>query len=163
MIGFCQAMMPSAGQRGAASLIATPAAPLASDLPTNPPRLSGLALESGERPSSGGPCELPLFSATISGVTGSPSRSLLSSALAGALLLADGSEGRMARAWPDSWAGIGYVIDACTRWATTRSSVSRRSAGAKLVPRRWNHRGVGGGRRQEQDCQVQEHHLPGVG
>jgi hypothetical protein len=39
-------------------------------------------------------------------------RSLLTTALVGALLPQDVPEGRMMRAWLDSWAGIGHVVDA---------------------------------------------------
>ena len=36
---------------------------------------------------------------------------LLTTALVGALLPADVPEGRMVRAWLDSWAGVGQVVD----------------------------------------------------
>jgi len=38
--------------------------------------------------------------------------SLLTTALVGALLPKDVPEGQMVRAWLDSWAGLGHVVDA---------------------------------------------------
>jgi hypothetical protein len=39
-------------------------------------------------------------------------RSLLTTALVGALLPADVPEGRLMRAWLDNWEGVGHVVDA---------------------------------------------------
>ena len=41
-------------------------------------------------------------------------RSLLTTALVGALLPADVPEGHMLRSWLDSWSGVGHVLDAMT-------------------------------------------------
>jgi hypothetical protein len=39
-------------------------------------------------------------------------RSLVTAALVGALLPADVPEGQTVRAWLDSWAGVGHVVEA---------------------------------------------------